>query len=126
MRRIKHGRQQLPRMGCVCRNALQCSAAGQTPRGGLVNVRWIAVAWAVASVAGGAAAQNATKPISPANVYEFCLPVETRLATEKKEDKPAVFAHFICTFYAGVCKDQPDADACQKAVKRYSPVEASR
>lgn len=65
-------------------------------------------------------------PVTPSNIYDYCMPPEIQIAQEQKKDDPKLVAHFICTYYAGMCKDKPDGESCQKALKRYSEVRSTK
>ena len=81
--------------------------------------------------ANSAYAQQAASapPLSPSNVYDYCMPIETklqaaRLLAEKKTLDPKVVAHFKCTFYARECKDEPQGESCKKALSYLSDLKA--
>jgi hypothetical protein len=64
---------------------------------------------------------SASRPtITPSTIYEHCMPIEVKLAIDAKQEDPKWFAHFICKYYAGTCKDEPDGESCQKALHSYS------
>jgi hypothetical protein len=86
----------------------------------------ILVVWVVP-----ASAQQATSdaPLSPPNVYDYCMPIETkavaaRLVAEKKDLDPKVIAHFKCTFYARECREDPRGESCVKSLGRLSDLKA--
>lgn len=86
----------------------------------------ILVAWLVVAHA----QQPATDPpLSTSNVYDYCMPIETKavaakLAIEKKDLDPKVIAHFKCTFYARECREAPQGESCVRSLRRLSDIKA--
>lgn len=62
--------------------------------------------------------------LTPASVYEHCMPPEIKIAIEEKKDDPQLVAHFICTYYARICNEKPESESCQKALRRYGEAKA--
>lgn len=54
------------------------------------------------------------------NIYQVCLPIETKAFKERKEASPEIVAHFICSVYKGSCRDEPNGETCQKGIREYS------
>lgn len=64
--------------------------------------------------------QSPVGAVTPSNIYDACMSVEMKLAIEQKKKEPKVYSHFICQYYAGMCKDAPEGESCQKAILSYS------
>lgn len=63
---------------------------------------------------------------SKKQIYDACLPIETKIALAGSETKPpkslhdaSVFSHFICSVSAELCAKDPNSPACQKTLKDY-------
>ena len=54
------------------------------------------------------------------NIYQVCLPIETKIYKERKHASPEIVAHYICSVYKGSCEDEPNGDACQSGIREYS------
>lgn len=58
--------------------------------------------------------------VHPGNIYEVCMPIQTKVHAERKEENPELVAHYVCSFYKGVCKSDPTGGSCQKGIREYS------
>lgn len=54
------------------------------------------------------------------NIYQVCLPIETKASKERKQENPEIVAHYICSVSKGMCKDEPNGESCQKSIREYS------
>lgn len=63
---------------------------------------------------------TAGSAVTPANIYKVCLPIETQRFTERGEKDPKLVAHYVCSLYAGSCKDEPAGETCRKGILEYS------
>lgn len=85
-----------------------------------------------AGMVAGCAQQGATAPSpSPQNVYDYCMPIESkavaaRFVAEKKDLDPNVVAHIKCTFYARVCAQDPQGETCTSSLARLSKLKADQ
>ncbi len=54
------------------------------------------------------------------NIYDVCLQIETKASKERKQENPEIVAHYVCSFYKGTCKDEPNGESCQRGIRKYS------
>lgn len=63
---------------------------------------------------------SSSEGVHAGNIYEVCLRIETKASKERKQANPEIVAHYICSFYRGSCKDEPNGESCQKGIREYS------
>jgi hypothetical protein len=63
---------------------------------------------------------SSSADVHAGNIYQVCLPIETKASMERKEASPEIVAHYICSFFKGTCKDEPNGESCQKGIREYS------
>jgi hypothetical protein len=58
--------------------------------------------------------------VHAANIYQVCLPIETKAAKVRKQVDPEIYAHYVCSISKGMCKDDPNGESCQKSIREYA------
>ena len=57
------------------------------------------------------------KLTSNKTVYESCMEIKIKEFKAKGEKYPRFAAHYFCVIIEGVCKDEPQSDACKKVLQ---------
>ncbi len=51
--------------------------------------------------------------------YDTCMKVETKEIEAKGTENPRLVAQYLCKVIAGICRKEPESDACKKSFRKY-------